>query len=53
MYAEGNGVTQDYSEALKWFRKAADQGNEVARRSRTYLESKMTGQNQADRRQFR
>lgn len=25
-YAEGRGVTQNYTEAAKWFRKAADQG---------------------------
>ena len=27
MYMEGFGVTQDFTEAVKWFRKAADQGN--------------------------
>ena len=27
MYANGQGVTQDYAEALKWYRKAADRGN--------------------------
>ncbi|HGG7877081.1 TPA: tetratricopeptide repeat protein [Neisseria meningitidis] len=26
MYAEGQGVRQDYVEAVRWFRKAADQG---------------------------
>lgn len=26
MYAEGQGVRQDYVEAVKWFRQAADQG---------------------------
>jgi TPR repeat protein len=26
----GHGVTQDYTEALKWFRKAADQGEAKA-----------------------
>ena len=25
-YAKGQGVTQDYQEALKWFRLAAEQG---------------------------
>ena len=30
MYDKGNGVTQDYAEAVKWFRKAAEQGDEVA-----------------------
>ncbi|MDB4521582.1 sel1 repeat family protein, partial [Akkermansiaceae bacterium] len=27
MYASGNGVPQDYSEAVKWFRMAAEQGD--------------------------
>ena len=26
MYDEGQGVPQDYAEALKWYRKAAEQG---------------------------
>ena len=26
MYWRGNGVTRDYAEALKWYRKAAEQG---------------------------
>ena len=26
MYERGNGVAQDYAEALKWYRKAADRG---------------------------
>ena len=26
MYAEGKGVPQDYTEAVRWYRKAADQG---------------------------
>ena len=26
MYAKGQGVTQDYAEAVRWYRKAADQG---------------------------
>ena len=30
MYAEGEGVEQDYTEAAKWFRKAAEQGDAVA-----------------------
>jgi TPR repeat protein len=29
-YRDGIGVTQDYAEAVKWFRKAADQGNASA-----------------------
>ena len=27
MYEYGQGVTQDYKEAVKWYRLAADQGN--------------------------
>ena len=27
MYAKGQGVPQDYAEALKWYRLAAEQGN--------------------------
>ena len=30
MYRNGQGVTKDYSQALQWFRKAADRGNHVA-----------------------
>lgn len=29
-YYNGDGVTQDYSEAVKWYRKAAKQGNQDA-----------------------
>jgi TPR repeat protein len=32
MYHEGKGVTQDYIESEKWFRKSAEQGNAVAQR---------------------
>ena len=30
MYENGLGVSQDYYEALKWYRKAAEQGYWVA-----------------------
>lgn len=33
MYREGSGVPRDYAEALKWFRKAADQGFAPTRRT--------------------
>jgi TPR repeat protein len=33
MYANGQGVGQDYQEVLKWYRLAADQGNADARNS--------------------
>jgi TPR repeat protein len=26
MYGQGEGVAQDYKEAVKWYRKAAEQG---------------------------
>ena len=30
MYYNGDGITQDYKEAVKWFRKSAEQGNAQA-----------------------
>ena len=33
MYYNGEGVTENYSQALKWFRKAADKGNAEAQDS--------------------
>ena len=30
MYENGTGVTQDYKQAVKWYRKAAEQGNAYA-----------------------
>ena len=30
MYASGKGAWQDYDEALRWFRKAAEQGSTAA-----------------------
>ena len=33
MYANGQGVLQDYKEAMKWFKLAADQGDEVAKKN--------------------
>ena len=30
MYDQGEGVAQDYTEAMKWYRLAADQGNAAA-----------------------
>ena len=45
-YAEGRGVPQDDTEAVKWFRKAADQGSAAAqgtwsKRSNSGLTSKV------------
>jgi TPR repeat protein len=41
-YRDGNGVQQDYAEAMRWFRKAADQGDPWAWFSigELYLEGK-------------
>ena len=33
LYLEGWGVTQDKAEAARWYRKAAEQGDEVAEMS--------------------
>ena len=30
MYAKGEGVSQDYKEAVKWFRMSAEQGHAAA-----------------------
>jgi TPR repeat protein len=30
MYESGHGVRQDYAEAVRWYRKAADQGDLLA-----------------------
>jgi TPR repeat protein len=48
-YLRGRGVPQDYAEALKWFRLAADQGNADAQSSlgAMYYEGKGTPPNYA------
>ncbi len=42
MYARGEGVPKDYTEALRWYRLAAAQGDEDAFTARETLEKKMT-----------
>ena len=37
MYSKGEGVTQDYAEAVKWFRKAAKQGYSGAQLNIGYM----------------
>ena len=37
MYYYGQGVPQDYSQALQWYRKAADQGNTQAQYGIGYM----------------
>src|SRR6516162_9882714 len=41
IYVEGKGVTQDYKEAVKWFRLAAQQGNAEAQSFLSVLFSMM------------
>ncbi len=43
MYGRGQGVPQDYAEAVKWFRKAAEQGNAHAQTSLGFMYSKGRG----------
>ena len=31
MYEKGEGVSKDVAEAIKWYRKAAKQGHEIAK----------------------
>jgi TPR repeat protein len=38
MYCQGQGVAQDFNEAVKWFRKAAKQGNAQAQEALRQLE---------------
>ena len=40
MYENGLGVTQDYSEAVKWYCKSAEQGNDFAKRKLNELSNK-------------
>ena len=42
MYARGEGVPQDYTEAVKWFRLAAEQGNAKAKKNRDIMADRMT-----------
>ena len=37
MYYYGNGVRQDYAEAVKWYKKSAEQGNKHAQNNLDYL----------------
>ena len=46
MYCFGEGVKQDYSEALKWFRKAAGQGLTEAQYNLALMYDNGTGVNQ-------
>ena len=39
-YFRGKGVTKDYEEAVKWWTKAAEQGDEQAKKQLELLKSK-------------
>ena len=43
MYAEGQGVPQNYKEAFKWFRIAAEQGMPQAKKNLGYMYEKGQG----------
>jgi len=40
MYRNGDGVPQNYNEAVNWFRKAAEQGDENAKKALDILNNK-------------
>jgi TPR repeat protein len=40
LYANGQGVAQDYAEAARWYRKAADQGHADAQNNLGLLAAK-------------
>lgn len=43
MYRKGEGVPQDYAEAVKWFRRAAEQGNVAAQVNLSFMYEKGYG----------
>ena len=43
MYAKGQGVAQDYAQAVSWYRKAADQGNAGAQFNLGFMYAKGQG----------
>ena len=48
MYAEGQGVVQDYVQAHMWYNLAASQGVDTARKNRVSIERRMTPQQIAE-----
>jgi clan AA aspartic protease (TIGR02281 family) len=50
MYANGEGVPQDYAEAVKWYRKAAEQGDKGAqlRLEKLHADGKVVPQDYAE-----
>ena len=49
MYSEGEGVTQNYKEAVKWFRKAAELGDAAAQYDLAFMYISGTGVTQNNR----
>jgi uncharacterized protein len=47
MYENGLGLSQDYSQALAWYKKAADGGYAVARGNLQRLTARMQNEAQA------
>ena len=43
MYYKGEGVAQDYQEAVKWYRLAAEQGDEDAQNNLAVMYQNGTG----------
>jgi TPR repeat protein len=43
MYSTGKGVKQDYEEAVKWYRKAAEQGNDYGQNNLAWMYEHGTG----------
>lgn len=48
LYDKGHGVTQDYTEAVKWYRKAAEQGDAVAQNNLGWMYKSGLGTSQSD-----
>jgi TPR repeat protein len=43
MYEQGRGIAQDDAQALAWYRKAAEQGDEQARNNLRRMEAQGRG----------
>jgi hypothetical protein len=43
MYHNGEGVPQNYAEAVRWYRKAANQGDAEAQRALDHMDRKDQG----------
>jgi TPR repeat protein len=48
LYAKGQGVPQDYAEAVKWYRMAVEQGNDDAKATRDIVAKNMTPEQLAE-----